>query len=466
MTKKKIFIAAICSSIMFSMPAFATTTSLKDIQDLPVQKTVKIDPSKSVDPNNWAYKSLVDLSTKYGLLVGYPDKQFHGDKSLSRNEAAVLLVNLLGKVKQDNAKLSESEQTKLDILKNEFDGELAALTERVAVVESNVGSLKASVSKLEAADKQEWKYGFGDQFKIGGLMQMKYNGMINKGPNNTNPNFSIPVSEFRFTGKLQDHITYMASINAHRATSVLGDAYVSTDIVPHHTFYLGQTRTPIGYEGTLSPSAVDTVERAQIARNFSNTRDIGLKAVGNWKYFDYYLGAYNGSGENGADLNRDMAFGGWLVAKPLANMPKLGSLDIGGGYYDGNSDSKATTTSNLKKSQHTYGLYGNYKFKRFGLKGEYARRNITQDLKPTKAASGWYITNTFDLTKKVQLLAKFDTFIDPSSSIFTKRSNEYTLGSNYFFKGNNVKLQLNGVYITNQGGKNAARLGVLTQYGF
>lgn len=42
---------------------------------------------KDVPPDHWAYQAVTDLKQR-GILVGYPDGLFHGERTLTRNEFA------------------------------------------------------------------------------------------------------------------------------------------------------------------------------------------------------------------------------------------------------------------------------------------------------------------------------------------------------------------------------------------
>ena len=455
---KKILITALLLGTAFNLPAFAGSSTLQEIQDLPSGNATVADPAKAFDKDHWAYKSLKNISEKYGLLVGKPDEKFDGSKPLTRNEAAVILVNLTGKIEESNAALTESEKTQLDILRQELKSETQKLTGRVAALETSVDSLKGSVSKLEETDKKQWQYGFGEKFKINGIFQAKYAGNIRKGADNYPSNFSIPLSEFDFSGQFYPHINYSVGLRGDRAFTssakgLLGDAFVSTDLIPHHTIYLGQTRVPIGYEGTLSATVLETLDRSQISRKFSDTRDLGIKAAGNWNFVDYSIGTYNGNGQNSADTNNDLTVASWLVLKPLYKYPQLGKLEVGGGYEIG---------KNSVSNQNISSFYTGYKYKKYGIRGEYAFSNgyTTADQK----ANGWYIHNSYDLTKKLQLIARYDQF-DPNTKTAKDLISEYVLGSSYLL-ADNVKLQLNLVYVNNQAGRNSERAGILTQYKF
>jgi len=73
---------------------------------------------------------------------------------------------------------------------------------------------------------------------------------------------------------------------------------------------VGQFKIPLSLEGYNSSSKILFPERAPVARNLGDRRDIGLKfekKIG--EYFGYYAGIFNGSGQNqlDADTEKDAA---------------------------------------------------------------------------------------------------------------------------------------------------------------
>lgn len=480
---KNIISAILISLLTINTQVWAKSITLTELQNSQSNYIPAVNIySKEINNGHWAYKSLEHITKKYGLLVGDAGDKFDGTKALTRNEAAVILVNLIGKVEQEKINLNDSEKTQIDILKNELSDEITALTGRVAILEKNVNKLQGSVSKIQDNDKKSFKSGFGEDFKIGGAFQFKYAGNVQKGVDNYSPNFSIPYSEFKISGKMAPHVNYVAQMLPNRtwastvgnstatntSTSntiggLLGDAYVSTDVIPHHVVYLGQSRVPIGIEGTLATSVVDTIDRSQISRNFSNFRDTGVKIAGTWGFIDYTAGTFNGAGENYKDASNNMGIGGWTVVKPLYKLSQYGKLEMGTGYYRQQNGNTTNTILSSRFETQTWGANLGYKYKKFGLKSEWAmRRGYSAQ---NQIARGMFAETTYDLTPKVQLLAKYDIF-DPNQRIQKNDLREYTLGTNYFFAGNNIKLQLDAVAVQNLTGRDSKRLLLLTQYVF
>lgn len=80
----------------------------------------------------------------------------------------------------------------------------------------------------------------------------------------------------------------------------------------------------------------------------------------------------------------------------------------------------------------------------------------------SKQRQGWYATAGYHLTKKLELIARYDEF-DPDKNVAHNNRREYTAGANYYIKGQALKLVLNYVYCQNQGNSDTHRLLLGTQ---
>ncbi len=462
--KIKILIMFLAVILLSNSPSFAKNTTVSEIENID-----KENSKKEIDRNHWAYKRLVNISQKHGLLIGDSDTFFNDNKPLSRNEAAVILVNLMGKVREDFDALSEVEKEQINILKEEFNKEIAFISGRIDKMENAVDAIRGSISRIEESNRKNVQYGFGEKMKIQSLMQIKYAGIVERGADKEKANFNIPFSRIRLEGKIQKHLDYRVDIrpdvtfNNTTRNGLLNNAYISSDIIPYNKLYLGQMRTPIGYEGCACPEDLDFVNRAQISRNFSNTRDIGLQIKGFTKFIDYKAGIFNGQGYNSADsINTSVDYVVWGEIKPLALLPQYGLLKFGGGYYDGSKGTGSRSSSYLNNNHNTVSYYAEYDYKKFGLKGEYA---VKEGYGSTynKKADGWYMQADYFLTDKIQFLSRFDLF-RPDFAIKNNDLKEYTAGLNYYLNNKNIKLQFNYVFVNNYTFKDGHKLYVLAQY--
>ena len=79
-----------------------------------------------------------------------------------------------------------------------------------------------------------------------------------------------------------------------------------------------------------------------------------------------------------------------------------------------------------------------------------------------KKAGGFYSTLGYRFTPKLQGLIRYDEF-DPNKDIAHNNKREYSLGFNYFIKGQALKLIMNYVYCQNDATKDSHRIMLGTQ---
>ena len=107
-------------------------------------------PFSDVPANHWAYQALQSLAAD-GLVEGYPDGKFKGDRPLSRYEMAVLTARVIAKVEANGA--SKADLDKLQKLIDALKDELDALGVRVTNLED---ALDALDKRTQLAQKLEF----------------------------------------------------------------------------------------------------------------------------------------------------------------------------------------------------------------------------------------------------------------------------------------------------------------------
>ena len=80
----------------------------------------------------------------------------------------------------------------------------------------------------------------------------------------------------------------------------------------------------------------------------------------------------------------------------------------------------------------------------------------------TDKASGFYTTIGYKLTPKLQLVARYDQF-DPNRDVANNNRREYSVGLNYFIKGQALRLIFNYVFCDNDNAEDSHRLIMGTQ---
>ncbi len=142
------------------------------------------NPFSDVTPDDWAYQAVSDLSDQ-GVVEGYPDGTFKGERNVTRYEIAQIVARLMAKEDQLNAE----QQATLNKLAGEYADELDTLGVRVSNLEKKVGNIYWSGDarmryQSKALDKDGWN----------GRMRINVKGQVNdstyvQGRLTTNMNF-------------------------------------------------------------------------------------------------------------------------------------------------------------------------------------------------------------------------------------------------------------------------------------
>nr|MDQ2679860.1 S-layer homology domain-containing protein [Candidatus Eremiobacteraeota bacterium] len=108
---------------------------------------VRADPLRDVSGNNWAYQAIQSLSAD-GIIEGYPDGTFRGDRSMSRQEMAVVVARAVAHVQAQGASKSDIQKVQrlIDALKDELDG----LGVRTTNLEESMQTLDARTRAAQA----------------------------------------------------------------------------------------------------------------------------------------------------------------------------------------------------------------------------------------------------------------------------------------------------------------------------
>ena len=94
------------------------------------------NPFSDVSTSDWAYQAVADLSDQ-GVVIGYPDGTFRGERNITRYELAQIVARMMAREDQLNAE----QRATLEKLANEYADELANLGVRVSKLEKKVGNL-------------------------------------------------------------------------------------------------------------------------------------------------------------------------------------------------------------------------------------------------------------------------------------------------------------------------------------
>ena len=150
------------------MGSFKLRASLTCMAVLGVTTAFAANPFSDVTPDSWAYQAVDQLATA-GIINGYPDGTFKGQKDITRFEMAQMIAKGLANQNRANAE----QQAMLNRLSDEFSNELSNLGVRVKHLEDRVGNVqitgdaRIAYARKEGIENQDSKDKFTSRARLG-----------------------------------------------------------------------------------------------------------------------------------------------------------------------------------------------------------------------------------------------------------------------------------------------------------
>ncbi|WP_293037163.1 iron uptake porin [Moorena sp. SIO1F2] len=115
--------------------------------DYPMAQVTPVWQLRDIQPTDWSFQALQSLVKRYGVIVGYPDGTFQGDRPLTRYEFAAALNSVLDAIDQLIESGSETIPTQEDLatlerLGTEFSAELAETQRQIESLEVRTKTLE------------------------------------------------------------------------------------------------------------------------------------------------------------------------------------------------------------------------------------------------------------------------------------------------------------------------------------
>ena len=274
--------------------------------------------------------------------------------------------------------------------------------------------------------------------------------------------YSQPAINLGFDGKFkngkEDFRLMFGFQPRHEMTfwnALPADMYIATNRIPYHRIIFGNTRPNVTQEGGNSQYTLPFILRSQTARTYGTARKFGVRVLGNYDLIEYDLGGYS-SDTYFRKFFPGAEFTGWVNFKPLGKTDgKYGKLKLGGGINSGQHEDRDFFVG---------GAYIGYEYKKFFTNFEWAQADGSNGLSgySNKKSGGLNATAGYNVTNKVQVVARYDQF-DPDRNIKHNMRREYSAGINYFLKGQGLKLIFNYIFCQNQGKDDSHRLLIGTQ---
>ena len=234
-----------------------------------------------------------------------------------------------------------------------------------------------------------------------------------------------PWASYKVQGELRSGGT-----GATAATLAATDLYVA---LTHRlwTATIGQSKTPLSAEFLRPSTALELPERSMAVDSLSPNRDVGVKLEWNTAgAVALQGGVFNGDGVNHA-ANRDKRF--LYMGRAVVRAAK-------GAYLGVSAAAKPDTT--------TWDAEGWVERGRLAVRGELLARHRASAAVTTL---GWYALGAYHVVpKRLQLVGRVQQF-DPNDRAGANRITGYTGGAQYFFSGDDLKLQLEYTAFEEQG---------------
>lgn len=110
---------------------------------LPISQVSQLS---DVQPDDWASQALQSLISRYGIVTGYPNGKFLGDRALSRYEFAAALSMVLQQLERalsgTRSQVTEDDLSTLQRLQREYGAELKDLQSRLDSLEARSAALQ------------------------------------------------------------------------------------------------------------------------------------------------------------------------------------------------------------------------------------------------------------------------------------------------------------------------------------
>ena len=371
------------------------------------------NPFSDVTADDWAYQAVSDLSAQ-GVVEGYPDGTFKGERNMTRYELAQIVARLMAKEDQLNAE----QQATLDKLAGEYADELANLGVRVSNLEKKVGNIYWSGdARMRYQDNSLVTKGKKASDTWDGRMRINVKGQVNE---KTTVNGRLTYN-MNFKDSDKDSGVYMDTLNVKHQ---FGDFAVTlgryaNNFGNEYSWRFGDSHNFDGAELSYAKSAFDAkVGFGKWNTNYDSTKQIDIDGQDAL----YAKAGYNfGVAKLGADYvkfqNNDTKLAGNELYGIDLYVP-VGDFRVQGEYV------KNTTTTEKYDDAWNVGLgYGKADWKKPGTwaldvfyneigKGTYfggtgLGTDILKNLKTGDQIKFWNVGADVTLQKNVQLHAEY-----------------------------------------------------------
>lgn len=228
----------------------------------------------------------------------------------------------------------------------------------------------------------------------------------------------------------------IGGVSGYRAQ--ITDCLLSLNRYPAAVVAIGQFKTPYGYEQLVADTKSLFVERSLPNDRLTLSRQIGAMVSGfvMTPRVTYAAGLFNGNGvNNGANDNDQFLYVGRLTGTVVQT--SKGRVGVGVNGFS----TRDTGTFTGHRTGLGFDLQAS--FGPAEIQTEYLQTRSNPEVGADSKADGWSVLGSYMIVpKKLQGLLRYEVY-DPSTRVAADQSSLWTVGFNYFLKGDDLKVSLN-----------------------
>lgn len=228
----------------------------------------------------------------------------------------------------------------------------------------------------------------------------------------------------------------ISGISGYRAQ--LTDCAITWTRYPLATVTFGQFKTPYGYEQLLSDTKNLFVERSLPNDQLTLSRQVGAMVSGAAfeKKLNYSAALFNGNGANNGGNDNDQFL---YVGRVNGTVVEAENARLAVGANAFSTRDKGSFVGR----RNGVGLDAQASCGPVDLHAEYLRTRFDRDTGTDTTADGWSLLCAWMFVPKtLQGLVRYETY-DPNGSLGDDHTDLWTVGFNYFIKGDDLKLTVN-----------------------
>jgi phosphate-selective porin len=249
-----------------------------------------------------------------------------------------------------------------------------------------------------------------EPLRLGMLLQVVGDFQDNRNDGVSN-GFRVPNARLKLSGRLDNGFGYLVQTNFASST-VLLDAALSYRAAEVVTLQAGKFKVPFSGELLTAAGELDFIDRAQVVRALAPGRQLGAQAGGRVAHgvVQYGLGVFNGNTGSSNDDDH-LLTAGRVAIVPIGNSPSsTRHFEIAGNLaYSHDTDvSLGSLGSSFAGRRTLYGADVRWRHDDWLVAGEFIGARLEPDSGRTTDPVGWQGTLGYHISRKVQLLARWD----------------------------------------------------------